>query len=51
MHPSSDPQKGLRIDFTDKKAPILSGAVGVRAHGMDAWFDNIVVVPADMVAK
>jgi hypothetical protein len=51
MHPSSDPQKGLRIDFKDEKDPILSGSVGVRAHGMDAWFDNIVVVPAGMVGK
>jgi len=51
MHPSSDPQKGLRIDFTDKDAPILSGSVGVRTHGGDAWFDNIVVVPVSMVGK
>jgi len=51
MHPSSDPQKGLRIDVADKDAPILSGAVGVRAHGMDAWFDNIVVVPVSMVGE
>jgi hypothetical protein len=51
MHPSSDPQKGLRIDFTDKNAPILSGGIGVRAHGTDAWFDNIVVVPTAMVQE
>jgi len=51
MHPSSDPQKGLRIDFTDKDTPVLSGSIGVRAHGVDAWFDNIVVVPVSMVGK
>ena len=45
MHPSSDPERGLRIDFTDKNDPILSGAIGVRAHGVPASFDNIVVLP------
>ena len=39
------PERGLRIDFTDKNDPILSGAIGVRAHGAEAWFDNIVVLP------
>jgi hypothetical protein len=47
MHPSSDPQKGLRIDFTDEKDPILSGAIGLRAHDVTAQFDNIVVLPAE----
>ena len=47
MHPSSDPDQGLRIDFTDEKDPILSGAIGVRAHGVPAWFDNIVVLSLD----
>jgi hypothetical protein len=51
MHPSSDPENGLRIDFTDKDTPVLSGSVGVRAHGVDAWFDNIVVVPVSMVEE
>jgi len=46
MHPSADPARGLRIDYTDTKAPILSGAVGVRAHLVAAWFDNVVVLPA-----
>ncbi|MBI22505.1 MAG: hypothetical protein CMN05_02785 [Roseibacillus sp.] len=50
MHPSSDPEKGLRIDYTDDNAPILSGKIGVRAHGVDAWVDNMVAVPIDMVA-
>ncbi|MHC4167459.1 MAG: family 16 glycoside hydrolase [Planctomycetota bacterium] len=45
MHPSSDPDRGLRIDFTDEREPILSGAIGVRAHLVTAWFDNIVVLP------
>jgi hypothetical protein len=51
MHPSSDPDQGLRIDFTDEKGPILSGAIGVRAHLVPAWFDNIVVLPADVLSK
>jgi hypothetical protein len=46
MHPSCDPDRGLRIDFTDRREPILSGAIGVRAHLVPAWFDNIVVLPA-----
>ncbi len=46
MHPSSDRARGLRIDYTDKRGPILSGAAGVRAHLVSAWFDNFVVVPA-----
>jgi len=46
MHPSSDPDRGLRLDLTDKRSPILSGAIGVRAHRVSAWFDNIVVLPA-----
>jgi hypothetical protein len=47
MHPSADRDRGLRIDFTDEKEPILSGAIGVRAHLVAAWFDNIVVLPVD----
>ena len=49
MHPASDPKKGLRIDIRDTNAPILSGSIGVRAHGVEAWFDNIVVVPVDIL--
>jgi hypothetical protein len=30
----SDPQRGLRIDYTDKDDPILSGAIGVRTHAL-----------------
>ncbi|MHC4248403.1 MAG: NIPSNAP family protein, partial [Planctomycetota bacterium] len=45
MHPSSDPARGLRIDYTDKTSPILSGAIGLRAEGLTAQFDNIVVLP------
>ncbi len=36
---------GVRIDFTDTQAPLLSGAVGYRTHQTEAWFDNIVVLP------
>ena len=43
MHPSADSERGLRIDFTDKKAPVLAGNIGARAHRVEAWFDNIVV--------
>ena len=45
MAQSPCPQCGLRIDYTDKDDPILSGAIGVRTHGAPAWFDNIVVLP------
>ena len=51
MHPSSDPDRGLRIDVTDEKEPILSGAIGVRAHRAAAWFDNIVALPVDVLLK
>jgi len=44
MHPSVDPDRGLRIDYTDKNGPILSGAIGVRTHQVSASFDNIVVL-------
>jgi len=45
MHPSEDETRGLRIDYTDKNGPILSGAVGVRAHAVGAQFDNVIVLP------
>jgi len=45
MHPSSDPARGLRIDYNDKSAPILTGSVGLQARGIPAWFDNAVVLP------
>jgi hypothetical protein len=47
MHPSSDPERGLRIDFTDKENPILSGAIGLHVQNTTAQFDNIVVVPEE----
>ena len=49
MHPSSEPDRGLRIDVRDEKEPVLSGAIGVRAHGVSAWFDNIVVLPTTVL--
>jgi len=49
MHPSSDPEKGLRIDYTDKENSILSGNIGVQAQGTSAWFDNMVVMPIDTI--
>ena len=45
MHPSSDPERGLRIEFTDKEQPILTGAIGLCAQNRKALFDNIVVLP------
>jgi hypothetical protein len=51
MHPSADPDRGLRIDFTDESEPILSGAIGVRAHRVPAWFDNIVALPVDVLPQ
>ncbi|MHC4641251.1 MAG: family 16 glycoside hydrolase, partial [Planctomycetota bacterium] len=51
MHPSSDLNRGLRIDFTDEENPFLSGAIGVRAHRVEAWFDNIVVLPVDVLPQ
>ncbi len=47
MHPSSDSDKGLRIDIKDDQSPVLCGNVGVRTHGVNAWFDNIIVLPVD----
>jgi hypothetical protein len=47
MHPSADPERGLRIDFTDKEAPLHAGRIGVRALGVKAVFDNVVVLPID----
>jgi len=47
MHPSSDPQRGLRIDFTDKDNPFLAGAIGARTHKVTAMVDNVVVLPVD----
>ena len=40
-----DPDKGLRIDYTDTKDPILSGAVGVTSWKTTALFDDLVVLP------
>jgi len=51
MHPSADKDHGLRIDFTDDKSPILSGNIGLRTHGMEAWFDNVVVLPVEAIRE
>ena len=51
MHPSSDPENGLRIDYTDADKPILSGAIGTRTTDIAAWYDNIVVLPIDQLPK
>lgn len=51
MHPSADSDRGLRIDFTDKNNPILSGAIGVRAHMIEAWFDNVAPLPVDVLPQ
>jgi hypothetical protein len=41
--------EGLRIDYTDTRAPVLTGAVGIRTHQVNAWFDNVVVLPIDLL--
>jgi len=51
MHPSADPEKGLRIDYTDEQAPILSGSIGLWARGAPAMFDNIVVLPVNLLPE
>ena len=40
-----DKDKGLRIEYTDKDKPILSGAIGLGSYKTDGLYDNIVVVP------
>ena len=47
MHPSSDLERGLRIDYTDKNDSVHSGAIGIGTHDVQAWFDDIVVLPLD----
>ena len=39
-----DPKKGLRIEYTDKNDPILSGAIGANSFKTTAMFDDIVVI-------
>jgi hypothetical protein len=51
LHPSSDPARGLRIDFTDKHAPILSGAIGACTRHVSAMVDNVVVLPSDALPQ
>lgn len=38
---------GLRIEYTDRSEPVLKGAVGIRTAGVQAWFDDIVVLPSE----
>ena len=49
MHPSADKDDGLRIDFIDEKEPVLSGNIGLRTHGVEACFDNVVVLPTSIL--
>ena len=51
MHPSSDPERGLRIDFTDENDAIVSGAIGIGTDDAQALFDNIVVLPIDALPQ
>jgi len=51
MHPSSDEAAGLRIDHTDKTAPILTGAIGLRTRGTAAAFDNVIALPITALPK
>ncbi|MDP6046143.1 MAG: hypothetical protein QGG25_11085 [Phycisphaerae bacterium] len=43
--------KGLRIEYTDKDDPILSGAVGVGAIKTTGMFDDLVVIPIGKAAS
>jgi len=45
MHPSSDPENGLRITYNDTDNPYLKGAIGMRTMSQSASFDNIIVLP------
>ena len=47
MHPSSDPDRGLRIDYTDEDEPILAGRIGLHSYRVKAMFDNVIVLPID----
>jgi len=42
-----DPEKGLRIEYTDKDNPILTGAIGCSAYKTIALFDDIIVLPVE----
>jgi len=43
---------GLRIDYTDKgEDAILTGSVGVRTNNINAWFDDVVVLPIGELPK
>jgi hypothetical protein len=49
MHPSADPENGLRITYNDTDSPILKGNIGMRAIGQSAMFDNIIVLPISIL--
>jgi len=49
MHPSADKDAGLRLEVTDPAAPVLSGAVGLRTYRTAASFDNVIVLPLDVL--
>jgi hypothetical protein len=36
---------GLRLDVSDDESPVRSGAIGLRTYRVEAWFDNVVVLP------
>ena len=40
---------GLRIEYTDAQDPVLKGNVGCRVQGTSAWFDDVVVLPVDVL--
>ena len=43
---------GLRIDYKDdSRDAVAAGAVGVRAHDVAAWFDDVVVLPIGELPK
>ncbi len=51
MHPSADPQGGLRLEVVDEKEPVLAGTVGLRAFQTAASFDNVIVLPLEALPQ
>ncbi|MCB1124943.1 MAG: DUF1080 domain-containing protein [Verrucomicrobiae bacterium] len=42
---------GPLIDLRDEIAPVRQGSIGVRTHDTDAWFDDLVVLPVDVLKE
>lgn len=42
---------GPVLEVQDHEAPVSSGAVGVRVFQASAWFDDVVVLPLEVLAR